>query len=72
VVFIVVLYTITEDELSKLKTFINIRKSALTGKSGNSKTFSEFITVNCDGSGNVTAKSSTTYPDCTWTYERYY
>jgi hypothetical protein len=119
--------TITEDELQKLKTFINLRKSISSGtvkldwtkytpvftlsaedhnwgiftikssmsmsqykiwyisgieskyeliqrtigNNGNGK-MTEFIDVICDGSGNVTAKSSTTYPDCTWTYERYY
>ncbi len=119
--------SINEDELSKLKTFINLRKSISSGNvklkwdgytnvftlspeahnwgiftiksaysmsqyklwyiagivssfeliqktTGSTKVpnMNESIDVICDGSGNVTAKSTSTYPDCTWIYERYY
>lgn len=119
--------SINEDELSKLKTFINLRKSISSGNvklkwdgytnvftlsqeahnwgiftiksaysmsqyklwyiagivssfeliqktTGSTKVpnMNESIDVICDGAGNVTAKSTTTYPDCTWIYERYY
>ena len=119
--------SINEDELSKLKTFINLRKSISSGNvklkwdgytnvftlspeahnwgiftiksaysmsqyklwyisgivssfeliqktTGSTKVpnMNESIDVICDGAGNVTAKSTSTYPDCTWIYERYY